>query len=723
MLYRLGLTVARRAKLVLFLGAIFLVGAVALGANAASHLSSGGFDDPDSESSQAIALATEHFGADPNLVMLVTADRGTVDAPATTAVGQRLTAQLSDEPDVTIMASYFTTPVPELIATDRHSAMVLAVIAGDQGHVVDRGGELIDKYTGAHGSGADAVTVRFGGDAGIYGDINSQVTKSLVRAEAVAVPLTLILLLLVFGSFVSAVLPLLIGGIAIAGTFAELAILGSVTDVSIFAINLTTALGLGLGIDYGLLIVARFREQLLAGDDVPTAVARTVATAGRTIAFSAAAVGCALATLLVFPMFFLSSFGYAGIGVVVIAALGALFITPALLAVLGHRVNAGRMPWKGMAQGSASVFWKRLSTFVFRKPLRTALPALIVLVALASPILGINFSLPDQTVLPDSAQSRQVADVIEAEFPTQSHATIPVVLAAPASPETAADYALQLSELPHVQAVSAAGMTAVHGVAGPANPAAGTLSADGWQQLKVLTDVEAGSDAARDMVTTLRDVQVSDGPGFLVGGSDASLADTLASIGQPLPIAFGIIIVTTFLLLFLFTGSVTQPLRALVVNGLSLAAAVGIVTWIFQDGHLISLFGATPRPMDASMTVLLLCITFGLSMDYEVFLSSRITEMFHDGEPLADAVTDGSARTGRIVTSAAVLLAVTFFAFATSTVSMLQLFGFGAGVAVLVDATVIRGVLVPAAMRLLGRWNFWAPRPLRRVYETVGLRD
>jgi RND superfamily putative drug exporter len=718
MLYRLGLAVARHAKLVLIIGAVFLIGAAALGSRAFGELSSGGFDDPSSQSSTANSLADQHFGAQPNLVLVATVQQAGIDAPDSLRAGRELTDRLAAEPGVTVTASYFRTPADSLVATDRHSAMILAVIGGDQGRMVDRGAEIIEKYAGDHGP----LTVRFGGSAGIFGDINTQVSTSLLRAESVAVPLTLILLLLVFGSVVAALLPLLIGGVAIVGTFAELAILGGLTDVSVFAINLTTALGLGLGIDYGLLIVARFREQLAAGDDVQTAVARTVATAGRTIAFSAAAVACALATLLVFPLFFLSSFGYAGIGVVVIAAIAALTITPAALALLGTRVDAGRLPWAGTARGSSSPLFRRLADTVFRKPLR-ALPVLAVLLLAAAPLLGISFSLPDQTVLPESAQSRQVSDLIESEFPARATATVPVVLAQPAEPAVAARYALRMSTLPGVRAVAGPGMTAAHGVAGPADPSAGAMSADGWQRLSVLTDAAPGSDAARDVVAELRSLRVNGGPGFLVGGGDAALADTLDAIGRPLPLAFGIIVLTTFVLLFLFTGSVVQPLRALVVNGLSLSAAVGIVTWVFQDGHLISLFGATARPMDASMTVLLLCITFGLSMDYEVFLSSRITEMYHGGAGLAASVTDGLARTGRIVTSAAVLLAVSFFAFATSSVSMLQLFGLGAGLAVLIDATLIRGVLVPAAMRLLGRANFWAPRPLRAVYATVGLSE
>lgn len=751
MLYRWGLAIARRARLVLLLGGVFLAAAVALGSQAFGALSSGGFDDPGSASSRAISLAEQHFGADPNLVMVITANSGTIDDPANLAAGRAVADQVAAQRDISVTASYFTMPLPALKSTDGRSALMLAVIAGDQGAMVDRGGQIIDTFAGQR----DGLTIRFGGAAGLYGDINSQVATSLARAEAVAVPITLILLLLVFGSALAALLPLLIGGVAIIGTFVELAILGSLTDVSVFAINLTTALGLGLGIDYGLLIVARFREQLAAGDDVPTAVARTVATAGRTIAFSAAAVGCALASLMVFPMFFLSSFGYAGIGVVVIAALGALLLTPAMLALLGHRV-AGRATGRRANRtgkranrpcspatrpcspatrpgrhraisrrgvGAASPLWRRIASAAFARPARTALPVLILLLLAASPILGIGFSLPDQSVLPASAQSRQVADLLEQEFPARAHTTIPVVLAAPADAETAAADALAISRLPHVTAVAAEGMSAVAGMRGPADPTAGRLSADGWQRLMVATDQQPGSDGAREIITELRAFTPASGPDILVAGGDAALADTLDSIARPLPIALGIIAVTTFLLLFLFTGSVVQPLRALVVNGLSLTAAVGIVTWIFQDGHLIALFGATARPMDASMTVLLLCITFGLSMDYEVFLSSRITEMHHAGAGLAEAVTEGTARTGRIVTSAAALLSVSFFAFATSSVSMLQLLGLGAGLAVLIDATLIRGVLVPAAMRVLGRSNFYAPRPLRRLYQRIGLAD
>jgi RND superfamily putative drug exporter len=717
MLYRFGYLLARRSKLVLALAFVGLIAAAAVGAGAFGKLQAGGFEDPASDSHRAAQVVAEQFGSDPNLILIATPDDGNVDSEASKAAGAALTAELAAEPGVAVAASYWQQPIPQLRATDGSSAMILLVVAGDQGTMVTRGGEIADKYSGEH----NGLTVSAGGPAGVFGDINTQVTKSLAIAESIAIPVTLILLLIVFGSVVAALLPLLIGTFAIIGTFALLSVLGSITDVSIFAINLTTALGLGLGIDYGLLIVARFREQLAKGEEVADAVAHTVATAGRTILFSAAAVAAALATLLVFPLYFLSSFGYAGVGVVVIAAVTALVITPAALAVLGHRIDKGKLPFAGTARGSASPFWGRLARTVFRHPVLTAVPVLAALLLAASPVLGIAFALPDEKVLPTSSPSRQVATTIDQQYPTQSTASILVVSPGPVGAPDATSYAIALSTVDGVTSVATSSATVTDGVAGPPDATAAALSADGYQRLKVVTDVPAGSDQALDLVRALRDVPNPNG--FLIGGQDAALVDTLAAIGAPLPLALTLIVISTFVILFLFTGSVVQPIRALLINGLSLAATLGLMTWIFQDGHLIDVFGATIRPMDASMTVLLLCITFGLSMDYEVFLSSRITELHRAGADLQTAVTEGLARTGRIVSSAAALLAVSFFAFASSSVSMLQMFGLGAGLALLIDATLVRGVLVPAAMRALGPLNFWAPAPLRRLHEKIGLSE
>jgi putative drug exporter of the RND superfamily len=716
MLHRYGEFVARRAKLLLAVAGILLIAAGVFGGGAFGKLKNGGFTDPAAASTQAQQVVDDRFGGQTNLVLLVTARSGTVDTPAVAAAGRDLTGRLSAESSVTGVASYWTTGIPSLKSRDGTQAIVLGHVTGDESQFTTRAKDLVTRYAR---DGAD-ITVRAGGQAGTYGDVNTQVTSSLAIAESIAVPLTLVLLVLVFGSVVSALLPLAIGGVAIMGTFAELSVLGSVTDVSIFAINLTTALGLGLGIDYALFMVSRFREQLAAGDAVPEAVARTVATAGRTILFSAATVAAALAALLVFPQYFLRSFAYAGIGVVAIAALGAMVVAPALLAVLGRRVNAGRLPWSRREPGSASAWWGRLAGAVMRRPALTALPVIAVLAFAAGPLLGISFGTPDSGVLPTTATSRQVSDTLVADFPGNASSPIDVVTTGPVAAAPLADYARQLAQLPHVVRVESSAGTFVAGGRGPGNPALGRP--DG-QRLTVVSDLVTKSTAAQELVRSVRAVPAPAGVGVLVGGVDAQLIDTTHSIGHQLPMAILLVVLTTVVVLFLFTGAVLQPVRALLLNALSLSATLGVLTWIFQDGHLASLLGFTARPMDTSMTVLLFCIAFGLSMDYEVFLISRIKELHDQGETPTVAVTQGLARTGRIVSTAAGLLAVTFFAFGTSSVSFLQLFGLGSGLAILIDATLVRGILVPAALRVMGRAAWWSPRGLRRVSRRLVLSE
>jgi putative drug exporter of the RND superfamily len=705
MLHRYGAFVARRARLLLVLGLLALIGAGVLGAGAFGKLKNGGFNDPAAQSTAAQELIDANFGGQTNLVLLVTADDGTVEAgdPA----GLTLSQRLSHESDVTNVVSYFGTGAPPLRSTDGRSALVLGHLTGDESQRAARSEEIVAAFAGT----ADGLSVQVGGPVGINHDVTGQVTTSLAIAEAIAIPLTLLLLVFAFGSVVSALLPLAIGGVAILGTFAELAVLGSVTDVSIFAINLTTALGLGLGIDYALFMVSRFREQLAAGQSVPEAVAQTVATAGRTVIFTAVAVMAALAALLVFPLYFLRSFGYAGIGVVAIAALGALVLLPALLAVLGHRVNAGRLPWaRGAVQGAASPWWGRLARTVMRRPALTALPVIGLLLLGAAPLLGVTFGTPDQGVLRSEASSRQVADALVDRFPGNAGGAIEIVTTGPVDRSAVVAYANDLSGLPNVVRVASSAT----------DPSLGHAEA---QRFTVVTDLPAKSDQSQELVRTIRARPGPEGTSVLVTGADAQLIDTREVIAERLPLALGLVVLTTLVVLFLFTGSVVQPIRAVLLNALSLSATLGGLTWIFQDGHLASLLGVTPRPMDMSMTVLLFCIAFGLSMDYEVFVLSRIKELHDRGVSNVDAVPDGLSRTGRIVSTAAGLLAVSFFAFGTSTVSFLQMFGIGAGLAILIDATLVRGILVPAAMRLLGRRAWYTPRPLRRVYAKVGLSE
>ncbi|QIY68773.1 MMPL family transporter [Streptomyces sp. RLB1-33] len=718
MLYRYGTFIHRRARLVLVLAALALAVCTALGIGAFGQLKGGGFNDPDAEATRAEQVIDSQFGGRSNLVFLVHATTGSVDAPAAAQAGRTLTRRLHGEPDVDAVVSYWTTPAPALRSHDSTQAMVAVHVTGDDDQSTTRAKALISRYSVTDGT----ATIRAGGSAAASVDINDQVTTSLLRAEAIAVPITT-LLLLVFGSLVAALLPLLVGTIAIMGTFAELFVVGSVTDVSVFSINMTTALGLGLGIDYSLLLISRFREQLAQGQPVAEAVAATVASAGRTVLFAAATVASALTALLVFPQYFLRSFAYAGIGVVLISAASALLVLPALLSVLGAKVNSGRIPWSAAAtRGGESTIWRRITTVVQRRPARYALPAVLLLLFLAVPLTHAALGTPDQGVLPKNTASRQVSDRLAADFSGQGD-QIDVVTTAAVPPAALREYARSLSQLAGVAAVDSSAGSYHHGASTAASLNPTTLGRPHAQRIVVSTDLTAKSAAAQDLVAKVRAVPSPAAVQALVGGPDADLVDTSASIGARLPYAALIIIASTLLLLFAFTGSLLQPVRALLFNALTLSATTGVLVWMFQDGHGSGALSFTARPMDMSMLILFLCIAFGLSMDYEVFLISRIKELHDHGLPTADAVTTGLARTGRIVSAAAALLAVSLLAFAAGTVSFLQMFGIGSGLAIVLDATLVRAVLLPAFMRAFGEANWYCPAPLRQLHQRIALAE
>lgn len=710
MFHDFGLVIVRRARLVLALSLVVLGVSVVLGIGAFAQLQSEGFDDPASDSSQAALLLNQKFGGEPNLVVLVHAKAGSVDDAAAAATGTALTERLATDERLRGVTSYWATKAAGLRSRDGSDALILArVVGGDDNKTA---------VTNAYGKlDEPAITVKIGGSAGT--DIGGQVGKDLGVAEAIAVPITLILLILAFGSLVSALLPLSVSVVAIFGTFAELFLLTKVTDVSIFAINLTTALGLGLGIDYALLMVNRFREQLAAGDEVGEAVARTVATAGRTIAFSALTVATALAAMLVFPVYFLKSFAYAGVGVTVLSALAALTVLPAALAVLGHHVNAGRVPAIKAVHSAEAPFWARLARAVMRRPVVAAAPVVIVLLLLATPLLGVRFGSPDERVLPAANASHQVGDTLRQSFAT-APSVVDVVLRPNASPAALRGYAQALSGLADVAQVNSSAGSFSRGQSAKDATDARALRNAGVDRVSITITVDSQSDAAQRLVARVRDTPSPPGSAVQVGGSSAVLVDAKHAIASRLLLAGIIIVLTTFVLLFLFTGSVVQPIRALVGNVLTLGATLGVMVWIFQDGHLSGLLGFTPTPTDTAMPVLLFCIAFGLSMDYEVFLISRIKELHDAGSSNEDAVVHGLARTGRIVSTAAALLAVSFFAFATSHVSFIQFFGLGTGLAILIDATLIRGVLVPAFMRVVGEASWYAPTSLARLHERIG---
>ncbi|MEU3982839.1 MMPL family transporter [Streptomyces sp. NPDC026672] len=683
--------VHRRAKLVLVLCAVALIGMGVLGVSAFGRLTAGGFDAEGAQSTRATKIVDDTFGGPPDLILLVKARSGSVDSPAAAASGAALAADLADETGVRNVTSYWQTHNAALKSKDGTSAEIVANVDADDN-------TLIDHLTQTYARDTNTVTVQAGGGAVVNRTVNSHVREDLARAEAIAIPLTLLLLVLVFGGFVAALLPLAVGLVAILGTFAELSLLGRITDVAVYAINLTTALALALGVDYALLMVARFRELAAQGVDSRTAVVTTVKTAGRTILFSAATVIAALASLLMFPLYFLRSFAYAGIGVATIAAAAALILMPALLTVLGPRVEAGRLPWSQRHRSSEAPFWGRLAGAVTRRPL-IALAPLALLVLMASPLAHAVFGTPDEGVLPASAPSRQISDELRTDFDGNQAATLQVVVQG--DPATLPD---RIGELPHVVRVTG-------------------RTAEDTHLVTVSTDLAGHSTAAQHLVGDIRALPAPHDATVLVTGDAARLVDTNHAISSRLPYVAGLVGLTTLIVLFLFTGSLAQPIRALILNALGISASLGAMVWIFQDGHLSSWFGFTPRPMDTAMTMALFCIAFGLSMDYEVFLTSRIKELRDAGADNVRAVTEGLARTGRIVSAAAGLLAVSFFAFGTASVSFLQMFGLGCGLAILLDALLIRGILVPAAMRLLGRHAWTAPRLMRRLHDRVGLTE
>ncbi|HEY2297035.1 MAG TPA: MMPL family transporter, partial [Jatrophihabitans sp.] len=554
------------------------------------------------------------------------------------------------------------------------------------------------------------------------------------KSEAIAIPITVIVLIWIFGSFIAALLPLVVGISSIVGTMAMLRGLVRLTDVSIYALNMTTAMGLALAIDYSLFIVSRYREEISNGAPPDDAVRRTMQTAGRTVLFSALTVGLSLAALMVFPVFFLRSFAYAGIAVVALATAAALVLLPAMLTLLGKRVDAwdlrvlARRVLHRPTPAPKTVeqsFWYRFAKRVMRRALPVGLIVTAVLVALGLPFLHASFGYPDDRVLPHSASSHQVGDDLRTKFSANEASILVVAPDTSDSPSAVTAYARQLSTVSGVTAVSApTGTYADDKSVAPGNP---DMRAGNAAYLSVHTTVDPQSDAAKSVLAGVKHVP-QPWP-VEIGGQTAVNHDSLAALGAALPYALVLIALATFIVLFLFTGSVVLPLKALVLNTLSLSATFGAMVFVFQEGHFGSLFNdlTTTGYLVPTMPPLMFCLAFGLSMDYEVFLLSRIREAWLASDRTAAANTEsvaiGLGRTGRIVTAAALLMAIVFAAMAGSKVSFMMLFGAGLTLAVVMDATVVRGILVPAFMRLAGRWNWWAPKPLATLHGRIGLHE
>lgn len=730
MFERLARLTTARPRLILFLALLFAAGAVVLGGGVADRLQGGGTTDPAAESSQAARLLDREFAAGrPNLALLVKADAG-VDDPAVTAEAKRLTERLAAEHDVQGVTSYWQAKSPALRSENGRYGLVVARVTGTETEADDTLKALAPHYRGSHGP----VDVSIGGAAQIRAEVQDTSREDLARAEVIALPLTLLILVLVFRSAVAALLPVIIGLIAIVGTNASLRVITGFTDVSVFALNLTTALGLGLAVDYGLFIVRRYREELHGGAPPQAAVRTTLGTAGRTVAFSALTVAVALSAMLLFPMYYLRSFAYAGISVVLIAAAAALVVLPALLLVLGRRIDAldltrifRRRTAEGTAPDASGRRWRRIGEAVVKRPVVFAVTAVAFLVALGAPFLGVTFGNIDDRQLPKDAEAHQVHQVIRDGFTSRPTGELDVVAQGVDGRSRATDiasYATTLSRLDGVVRVnSSAGTYAEGRLVQQPGPANARYTTTGASYLAVEPSLEDVSPESQDLVRAIRDVP-SPFP-VLVGGGAAELVDTQDTLADRLPYALLAMVGVTMILLFLMTGSVVVPLKAVVLNVLSLSATFGALVWVFQDGHLSGLLGdfTVTGFIPATLPVLMFCVAFGLSMDYEVFVLSRIKEEYDRTGDTTRAIVFGLQRSGGVVTAAAAVLSVVLVAIGTSQITNMKMLGLGLALAVLMDAIVVRGVLVPSVMQLLGRANWWAPGPLRRLHGRFGISE
>jgi putative drug exporter of the RND superfamily len=727
MLDSIGRLVTGRPWPVLFIALLFLLDAIVLGGGAADRLRGGqGTEDPSSESALAADVLDEQFpGGRPNLVLMVSNSDEGVSSPRVARQATALAERLAYTGPVTGVTSYWQTGSTSLKSNDGKHALIVGHIPGDDETAGAIQRRIAAEFSGRHGD----LEVRIGGSTAILSDVEDMINADLLRSEMIAVPLTLLILVLVFGSVVAAALPLVVALIAITGTNAVLWVVAGFTDVSVFAQNLTTALGLGLAIDYALLIVRRFRLELHNGRTPPDAVRTVLRTAGRTVLFSALTVAAALAAMLVFPLYFLRSFAYAGVAVVAFAAGAALFVLPALLMLFGHRVNAldarnllrtkqrraARPEWRG---------WRVLTALVTGWAPLFAVCAAGLLVVLGLPFLRAEFGMADDRQLPATAQSHVVQQTIRDTFPDDTTGAVDVVVR-DAKPSALGAYAARLSTVAGVREVDSPRGTYVDGrqANGP-EPADALLREGAVSDLRVhpVGEIEDISVESQRIVRDIRAI-VAPFP-TAVTGPAATVVDTQRAIGDRLPLALAIIVLSSLLLVFLLTGSVLVPIQAVVLNALSLTAMFGVTVWGFQDGALASVLGFTPTGfVDTSLPVLMFCLAFGLSMDYGVFLLSRIKEEYDRTGDNRAAIAAGIHRTGGIITAAALLLATVLVAIGISRVTNTMMFGWGVALAVVVDATIVRCVLVPATMTLTGRATWWAPEPLRRVHRRFGIRD
>lgn len=701
MFMRLGSFIVghRKSVLITYIIAILIAGGI--GSLSFNRLDSGGYSDLNSESAKAANYITDTFKVqDPVAILVIDAGSRSVDDPTVAQEASLLEIEVASTKGINRTLSYWSTGgAPSLKSTDGKAAF-LFIYSDIENYDFEGygavGKTIADNFDGEFKS----LDVYAAGGGVVTNAINSKIKDDLLLAEGIAIPLTFILLAFVFGALVASTMPLVVGVGAILGSFFLTYLLTLATDVSVFALNLITGLGLGLGIDYALLIVNRFREELHNGKSVEESAIITVGTAGKTVFYSGLTVMVTLSALLLFPLNFLKSFGYAGVVVTLFAIFGALIPLPALLAILGKRVDKG-VTRKSALTPKEDGRWAKTARAVMAKPVPVVIACLALLGILALPVANIAFAQVDSRVLPASDPAAISSQIIEDRFSSFEGSPIEVILPSGAGKEVELNSFLAAAK--QVDGISRVGQLE-------------------YAEKDIRVQIIPGtSSRTLDAERIIKELRALDKPeGLLIGGAAADFTDSQGGIARTLPWALGWIGLAVFILIFVFTGSIILPIKAVLLNGLSLVATLGAITWIFIDGHLKWLVGdfTVTGTLDTGSVILVAVVVFGLSMDYELFLLSRIREEHLQGKSNVESVATGLQRSARIITAAALLLAVVFAAFMTSGVTSIKMLGFGVSFAVLLDATLVRALLVPALMRLFGERNWWAPKSLRRFTLT-----
>jgi len=694
MFEKLGKLIVNRKKIIfpLFVGLILVAGAI--GSSVFGKLDSGGYSDPNSDSAKVFEYLTDDFKVkDPAVVLVVETKDGLI-SPSSSAAATKLEGQLKLEPGVDSTLSFWSSGgAPSLKSSDGKSGFLFIYSKSiEWDDIQDLGKRIQEKYEGNY----ENLRVYASGTGVFAHAINTKIADDLKLSEAISIPLTFILLVFVFGSLVASAMPLLVGVSAILGSLLVMYLLTLFTGVSVFALNLITGLGLGLGIDYSLLMVNRFREELHAGKSVDDAVRKTVSTAGKTVFYSGLTIVITLASLMLFPLMFLKSFGYAGVTVVIMAVLGSLVALPALLAILGKRINKAVVR-KGAITPKEDGRWAQTARFVMKRPSAVVVLSLLLLTIFAAPIKDIVFTQVDSRVLPASNPAAAASKIISERFPGQEGNPIEIVV--PDGAQRLSEINSFTAEIAKVDGVVRIGQSQVFGndVRVTAIHSMGPRTPDAERLIKEIRDLPAPN-------------------GTLIGGVAADYADTQGGIARTIPWTLLWIVIGVLVLLFVFTGSIILPIKAVILNILSLAATLGAITWIFVDGNLKWLVGdfTVTNAVDTGSIILVAVVAFGLSMDYELFLLSRIKEEHDAGKSNIESVAIGLQRSARIITAAAGLLAIVFASFVLSGVTSIKMLGFGVAFAIILDATLVRALLVPALMRLFGERNWWAPKSMKK---------